>query len=66
MIDLDSKKICCFTKVRVKGFFRSNKARNVILMGTLDPKFHGEYESDKKVEIFNFTRLGGASTLYKF
>ena len=66
MIDFDSKKVCCFTKVRVKEFFRSNKARNVILRDTLYPKFHGEYESDKKVEIFNFTRVADASTLYKF
>ena len=66
MIDLDSKKVCCFTKVWVKEFFRSNKARNVISRGTLDPKFNEEYESDKKVESFNFTRFGGVSTLYKF
>ena len=46
MINLDLKKVCRFTKVQVKDFFRSNKAWNSILRGFLDPKFHGEYESD--------------------
>lgn len=57
MINLDLKKVCCFTKVQVKDFFRSNKAWNSILRGFLDPKFHGEYESDKKWNFFYFHQI---------
>ena len=57
MINLDLKKVCCFTKVQVKDFFCSNKAWNSILRGFLDPKFHGEYESDKKWFFFYFHQI---------
>ena len=57
MINLNLKKVCRFTKVQVKYIFCSIKAWNSILRGFLDPKFHGEYESDKKWNFFYFHQI---------
>ena len=57
MINLAKTKVPSLAKLQEKAIFRSNLARNSTRRGFSGPKFHGEYESDKKNGHFNFHQL---------